>query len=329
MTASPQISSARFAVVGATGLVGETLLALLAEQGVPAAQVLALASAESAGRHVSYGATTLVVEAAGPAAMTGRDVVFFAATDGLAAELAPAAVEAGAFVIDKSATFRADASVPLVIPALNGHLLDAAPRLVSSPNCTTIGVAHVLGALARVAEIGRVTLTTLQSASGAGRRGLEALAVERAGREVADSPFAARLVDNVVPLVGALDAEGVSSEERKLCHELRRLLERPALEVDATCIRVPTAVGHTASLRVAVRLSLAAARAALVAAPPVEWIEGCPTPAAVVGTDRVLVGRLRSAANGDLLLVQCADNLRRGAATNALECAARLLSARA
>jgi aspartate-semialdehyde dehydrogenase len=306
--------------------VGEVLLRLLEERGVAAERLVLLASAGSAGRPLVFAGRELRLLDATPAALDGIDVAFFAATGAVSARLVPAALERGVRVVDKSATYRSDPAVPLVVPAVNGASL-AGARLVASPNCTTIGIVHALEPLRRVAGLSSVTITTLQAASGAGRDGLDALECELRGDSPLDSPFVARLADDVVPLCGALDADGTSEEEHKLRAELRRILDLPALGVESTCIRVPVRVGHTASLRVTTErpLGLAEAHRALAAFAHVRLVEA-PTPAEVAGTDEVLVGRLRLTDSGDVLLVQCADNLRRGAATNALECAEGLLA---
>ena len=329
MHAGLRTGTSKIAVIGATGLVGEVLLAELEARGVRSERVLAAASQASVGRRVAYGAGELEVVTATLSNLTGVELVFFAATGALSAELAPALVARGAFVIDKSATFRSDPSVPLVVPAINGRLLEDRPQLVASPNCTTIGIAYALEPLRRAAGLRSVTATTMQAASGAGRAGVEALEAEREGWTHCTSPFASPLFDDVVTTCGALNDSGTTEEESKLRHELRRLLDLPTLEIDATCLRVPVRVGHTASLRVRTErpLGVEEARSVLAAFPDVDLSEVAPTPGSVAGTDRVVVGRVRRAANGDLLLVQAADNLRRGAATNALECAEGLLAA--
>lgn len=330
MKPTDETNTPRYVVVGASGLVGETLLAVLEARRFAANRLALVASRRSSGRTVPYLGHELVIEALDEFRFQPGDVAFFAATGDLSRSEAPKVLEAGGRVIDKSSTFRADPDVPLVVPAVNGRLLDGGPRLVASPNCSTIGVVHALEPLHRLAGLKAVTITTLQAASGVGRDALDALEAERAGRLGGPSPFAARLADNVVPLCGELDEAGYATEERKLAHELRRIMELPELAVEATCIRVPVTVGHTASLRVRLErdVSLSEVRDALASFEEVVVTDRCPTPMAVAGSDQVHVGRLRRAANGDWLLVQTADNLRRGAATNALDCAERLLRPR-
>ncbi len=332
----PLPSAPVVAVVGATGLVGRVLLDVLAGRGFPLDELRPLADA-SAGAALDFGGERLTVGRATPAALEGVDLVFFAATGELSRTLAPAALEHGARVVDKSATFRRDPDVPLVVPAVNGHELGDATALVACPNCTTIALVHVLEPLRRAAGLARVVVTTLQAASGAGRAGLEELeAGERALAAGRDEPparvFPASLARNALPLCDTLDAQGVAAEEAKLVYETRRLLGAPRLPLDATTTRVPVAVGHAASVLVETErpLSVADARAALAAFPAVR-VTDLPTPRAVAGTDEVLVGRLRAAPGSrpgyGLLLWLVADNLRRGAATNAVEIAERLLGA--
>ena len=314
------------AVVGASGLVGEVLLEVLAQRGFPVGELRLLASPRDPGRVARFRGRELALEPAAAERFAGCDLVFFAATGALSRELAPRAVQAGAVAIDKSATWRLDPEVPLVVPEVNPAALGPRPRLVASPNCTTIGLVLALEPLRRAAGLAGVVVTTLQAASGAGREGLAALAREAGGDP---APFVAPLAGNVVPLCELPAAGGYTTEEHKLREESRRILSLPDLELTATCVRVPVAVGHAASVLVETRapLSLAAARAALEAFPGIELREDPPpTPRDVAGTDRVLVGRLREARGGRALwLWQVADNLRRGAATNAVAIAELLL----
>jgi len=326
------------AVVGATGAVGEVLLAVLEERAFPARDIRLLASERSAGSTVRLGGTAHTVRPVTPDAFEGVDLVFFAATGSLSRDLAPAAVERGATVIDKSGTWRMDPSVPLVVPEINAEAIDGSRGIIASPNCTTVGVAMALAPIERAAGIAHVVVTTLQAASGAGREGVEALVRERGGAEDFDPAlFAAPIHDNVVPLCEGFADDGYSTEEHKLRGELRKLLGRPELPVSVTCVRVPVAVGHSAALLVRTRRPLSAedARACLGAWPGVEVVDDparrlVPTAHDVRGRDAVLVGRVRREQDGDgLWLWQVADNLRKGAATNAVQIAETWMARRA
>ncbi|MEW6071626.1 MAG: aspartate-semialdehyde dehydrogenase [Planctomycetota bacterium] len=319
--------------MGATGLVGEVLLGALAARKFPLEALVPLASERSAGRRVAFRGEELEVRPASAAALAGSHLVFFAATGELSRTLAPAAVAGGTIVVDKSATWRLDPAVPLVIPEINGAALARHQGILACPNCTTIAVAMALEPLRRAAGLVRVIATTLQAVSGVGREGLEALVRERGagpGAPALPSPFPRRIAGDLFPLCGTLGADGTSEEERKLAAETRKILDLPDLELAATCVRVPIEVGHAATLVVETRapLAVAAARAALAAFPGVRLAgEGeLPTPSDAAGRDEVLVGRVRRTGNErQLSLWVVADNLRKGAATNAVQIAEALL----
>lgn len=317
-------------VVGASGLVGEVLLEVLAERSFPVGELRPLASAREPGRAVRFEGREVALEAVSAERLEGSDLVFFAATGALSRELAPRAVRAGAVVVDKSSTWRLDPAVPLVVPEVNPRALGPRPGLVACPNCTTIGLVMALEPLRRAAGLRRVVATTFQAVSGAGREGLAALAAPaEAGASGGPAPFAAPIRDNVVPLCELAGGDGYTTEEEKLRDETRKILGLPELDVTATCVRVPVAVGHGAAVLVETvePLSVASATRALAGFPGVEVrADVPPTPRDVAGSDAVLVGRLRSAWGGRALwLWQVSDNLRRGAATNAVRIAELLL----
>ncbi len=321
-------------VVGATGAVGEVLIRLLLERGFPLRELRLLASERSVGRRMRVGDRELEVHRAEPDAFDGLDVVFFAATGGLSKELAPAVVRAGAVAIDKSSTFRMEPGVPLVVPEVNGQALREHDGIIACPNCTTIGLVMALAPLEAHARLERVVATTLQSVSGAGRPGLEELHRQLEDDAAPPGVFAAPIARNVVPLCDRAMPDGWSSEEHKLVDETRKILDRPDLALHATCLRVPVEVGHSASViaESADAISPADARAVWSAFPGVEvvddWNAGVfPTPRAVEGRDAVLVGRARSdAATGGLAFFEASDNLRKGAATNAIQIAETLIA---
>jgi aspartate-semialdehyde dehydrogenase len=326
------------AVVGATGAVGEILLQVLAERRFPISRLRALASDRSAGASVRFRGEAVPVEVVRPELFDGIDLVFFAATGSLSKELAPEAQRRGAVVIDKSSTWRMDAAVPLVVPEVNPEAVMKHRGILACPNCTTIGFVMALEPLRRAAGLRSVVVTTLQAASGAGRDGtdelshqVEALAL---GRELEAKVFPRPLAGNVLPLCESFRDDAYSTEEMKLLLETRKILELPELSVSMTCIRVPVAVGHSATLLVETErpLSPGAARAALSSFPGVRVMDDpgsnvFPTPSDVVGKDEVLVGRIRRDLGSDRLwLWEVSDNLRKGAATNAVQTAELLIA---
>jgi aspartate-semialdehyde dehydrogenase len=325
------------AVVGATGAVGETLLHVLEERRFPVGELRPLASERSVGKHVRFRGAELEVELARPEAFDGADFVFFAATGGLSKDLAPEVARRGAIAIDKSSTWRLHEDVPLVVPEVNGEAVEKHAGIIACPNCTTIGFVMTLEPLRRAAGLKSVVVTTLQAVSGAGRPGLDELerqlAARGSGVEAAPEIFAAPIADNVVPLCEKFLENDYSSEEMKLLNETRKIMQLPQVEVSMTCVRVPVPVGHAATMLVETERPLApeAAREALEAFPGVEVIDDpslnrFPTPADVVGRDEVLVGRIRrDLASDRLWLWQVSDNLRKGAATNAVQIAEELL----
>ena len=322
MTGAPA-HAPRVAVVGATGIVGETLLRVFEERAFPVRELVALGSGR-AGARVRFRGHDHAVSAATPAMLRGVELVFFAATGELSRTLAPIAVEQGALVVDKSSTWRMAEHVPLVVPEVNAAALAGQRGLVACPNCTTIGLVMALEPLRRAAGLASVVVTTFQSASGAGREALEELHGTPRGI------FPRTLAGNALPQCDAFREDGSTAEEHKLVTETRKILALPGLPVSATCARVPVAVGHSAAVLVETERDLAPedALAALRAFPglsvggPREYA----TPLEVVGRDEVHVGRVRRdpAHPRRLWLWTVLDNLRKGAATNAVQIAEEL-----
>lgn len=326
------------AIVGATGAVGAVLLRVLEERDFPVRRLYPLASERSEGSEIEFRGEKVRVELACPEAFAGVDLVFFAATGSLSKQLAPEAVARGAVVIDKSNTWRMEAEVPLVVPEINAAAVDLHEGILASPNCTTIGVVMALEPIRRAAGLRHVVVTTLQAVSGAGQDGSDELAAQiealGAGREPVVKTFAAPIAYNAVPLCERFRDDGYSTEEVKLLHETRKILAMPSLDVSMTCVRVPVFVGHGATMLVETERPLdpAEARAALAAFEGVEVVDDphrdlFPTPRDVEGRDEVLVGRVRRDLGSDRLwLWQVSDNLRKGAATNAVQIGEALLA---
>ena len=308
-------SDARIGVVGATGAVGSVTLALLAERGYE--RVRAFASSRSAGRSVPFGSGSLVVDEATPEAVAAADVDVFLFSVGTSAsrELVPAAVAGGAVAIDKSAAYRLADGVPLVVPEVNGDRAVEHDGIVANPNCCTIPLTCALDPLREAAGLARMRVATYQSVSGAGAQSMERLRSE--------SPE-----DHDLRMDWDFDGEEFD-EEAKIRAETRKILELPDLPISASCVRVPIMVGHAETVWVETEepLSPEQARELLAASPAID-LEEFPTPGkAAARGDRVLVGRVRrdpTAENGLVLFLAC-DNLRKGAALNAIQIAELLL----
>ncbi|HEX8245165.1 MAG TPA: aspartate-semialdehyde dehydrogenase [Longimicrobium sp.] len=329
------------AVLGATGAVGRTMLEVLAERRITVDRLTALASERSAGRTLRFAGREVTVEAPRPGIFRGVDVALFSAGSDRSKEWAPRAADEGAVVIDNSSAWRMDPEVPLVVPEVNPRALDDRPRgIVANPNCSTIQMVVALQAVRRAAGLARVIATTYQSVSGAGETGRETLRRElqgeglqalKLGAPVDGSPFTRRIAGNVVPQIGDFDEHGWTGEERKMINETRKILDLPDLPVAATCVRVPVEVGHSVQVTVETEkeLTLDSLRRALVVFPGILMAggpEAFPTPYEIAGRNEVFVGRLRSDPEmpRTFHLWVVADNLRKGAATNAVQILERL-----
>ncbi|MBI4409455.1 MAG: aspartate-semialdehyde dehydrogenase [Gemmatimonadetes bacterium] len=322
----------RLAVLGATGAVGRTMLRVLEERRFPADALVPLASPRSRGAKLVWRGREWRVEAPEPGVFRGCDVALFSAGGERSREWAPRAADEGAVVVDNSSAWRLDPGVPLVVPEVNAARIRERPRnIVANPNCAAIQLVVALEAIRRAAGLRRVLATTFQSVSGAGQKGIAALEAELAGAQAQGSPFAAAIAGNVIPCIGPRRESGWNEEEQKIRNESRKILGLPGLAVAATCVRVPVRIGHSIAATVETEqpLPLEAARAALRAMPGLELVEGAhdPLPRDVAGLDVIRVGRLR--ADPDLPNVLhfwvVADNLRKGAATNAVQIAEQIL----
>jgi aspartate-semialdehyde dehydrogenase len=321
-----------------TGAVGKVLLGILEERGFPVAELRPLASDRSAGRVIRFRGEDIPVEVARPEAFDGADFVFFAATGELSNELAPEVARRGGIAIDKSGTWRLHDDVPLVIPEVNGEAVEKHQGIIASPNCTTTPFVMALEPLHRAAGVKSAVVTTLQAVSGAGQPGVEELEAQQGALQTgapipAPRQFAAQIANNVVPLCESFRDDGYSTEEVKLLFETRKIMNLAALQVAMTCVRVPVPVGHAASVLVETErpLSPEAARDALAAFPGVRLVDDpssntFPTPEMAAGRDEVFVGRVRRDLESDRLwLWAVCDNLRKGAATNAVQIAEEVM----
>ncbi|MGC8463378.1 MAG: aspartate-semialdehyde dehydrogenase [Acidimicrobiales bacterium] len=337
----------RVAVVGATGQVGAVMRELLVERSFPADEVRFLASARSAGRVLTFRGTEIVVEDAATADPSGIDIALFSAGATASRQLAPRFAAAGAVVVDNSSAWRMDPEVPLVVPEVNGSLLASVPKgIVANPNCTTMVAMPALKPLHDEAGLRRLVAATYQAVSGAGGSGVAELAGQldaSAGRAaeltfdgaaVAFSPpvvFAGTIAHNVLPIAGSLvdDGSGETNEEQKFRDESRKILDIPDLAVTCTCVRVPVFTGHSVAVVAEFARPLAPGRATeLLSTAPGVVLSDLPTPLAAAGTDPSLVGRIRRAEGGEhaLAFFVAGDNLRKGAALNAVQIAEELLS---
>ncbi|MHB8328137.1 MAG: aspartate-semialdehyde dehydrogenase [Acidimicrobiales bacterium] len=337
----------RVAVVGASGQVGTVMRAVLAERAFPADDMRFLASARSAGRRLPWAGSEIEVEDADAADFTGVDIVLMSAGATASRALAPRIAASGAVVIDNSSAWRMDPDVPLVVPEVNAEALADIPKgIVANPNCTTMVAMPVLGPLHRRSGLRRLVISTYQAVSGAGGAGVRELEEQLAktvGHAAAlafdghavDFPapvkFPGPVAHNVLPLAGRLidDGSEETDEESKLRHETRKILGLPDLAVSGTCVRVPVFTGHSLSINAGFEhpLTPEQARAVLSGAPGVRLVD-IPTPLEVTGTDHTLVGRLRAdpTVPHGLVLFLSGDNLRKGAALNAVQIAEALLA---
>jgi aspartate-semialdehyde dehydrogenase len=318
----------KVAVLGATGAVGRTMLKVLEQRRFAVDELVPLASERSAGQELHWGGTAWRVRAPSADAFRGCDIALFSAGATRSREWAPVAAAAGAVVIDNSSGWRMHEQVPLVVPEVNAAAAAHRPLgIIANPNCATIQLVVALAALHRAQPLQRVIVTTLQSVSGAGQNGIAALQAELAGGDAVESPFVARIAGNAIPWIGARDAHGWNEEEDKIRAETRKILGLPDLPVAATCVRVPVEAGHSiaATVELAADLDVAAARAALRRMPGVLLHDDArdPLPLDVAGTDDVCVGHVRQDPDMPrvLHLWIVADNLRKGAATNAVQIA--------
>ena len=339
-----QLASPSIAVIGATGAVGRTMLSILAEREFPASAIRLIASARSAGAAVDTPWGEVVVEDLATADPAGIDIALFSAGGERSKEHVPQFVSAGTTVIDNSSAFRMDPDVPLLVAQINDAAIADHQGIIANPNCTTMTLMMAAGPLHAATPIDRLSVASYQATGGSGRRGMDVLADEVAvlGSDVealvgggwsdpGNDLYARPIGFNVVPLAGSITEDGYTDEEWKLVRETHKILDAPGIRVEPTCVRVPTMVGHgiAATLFFERPMELEEASGLLSTAPGLQvWSdEKVPTPLDSAGIDDVLVGRVRQTIGepGGISLWVVGDNLRKGAALNAVQIAELLL----
>ena len=335
------LDSYNVAILGATGAVGTELLQLLEARNFPIKSLMLLASPRSAGSQISFKGRSLTVKAVDESAFKDIDIVLASAGGATSKRWAQAAVDAGALVIDNSSAFRMDASVPLVVPEVNPEAAQSHRGIIANPNCTTILMAVALWPLHQIQPIRRVVVATYQSASGAGARAMEEVKQQAkailAGEEPPTESFPYPLAFNLFPHNTPLNEQGYCEEEMKMVNETRKIFGEPALSVSAACIRVPVLRAHSESVNLEFEQPFAVekARAAVQQAPGVKLVEDWqanyfPMPIDASGQDDVLVGRIRQDLSHPcgLELWLCGDQIRKGAALNAVQIAELVVAKR-
>lgn len=329
------------AIVGATGAVGRIMLQLLEERNFPAEKFKFLASGRSAGKPLTFRGEVHTIEELRPEAFAGCDLVIASTPDDVAAKYLPYAVEAGAIVIDESGYWRMKPDVALVIPEINPEAALNATGIIASPNCSTTQMAVALKPLHDAARVRRVIVSSYQAVSGAGLQGtqdlLEGTTAHLAGKPYEYLAFAHPIAFNAIPQIGGFKEEGYTSEELKMVYETRKILGDQSIQINATCVRIPVANCHSESITIETErpLSPTEARELFAAFPGIIVVDDpaqgrYPLPSDCSGRDEVFVGRIRrdlSHPNG--LSFWCvSDNLRKGAATNAVQIAELLAAHR-
>jgi aspartate-semialdehyde dehydrogenase len=326
------------AVVGATGAAGQTTLKILAERKFPVRELRAFASERSVGKTVTFAGEAIKVQKVEAPAFKGVDIAICSAGSAQAREYAPMIAKAGAIVVDKSNGWRMDPQVPLIVPEVNPHAVRAHHGIIASPNCTTIVAIMPLKPLHDAGRLRRVVATSYQSVSGAGVQGIEALREETLawarGEAVTPKHFAHQIAFNLIPAIDTFTPDGYSGEELKLINETRKILDVPDLLVAPTTVRVPVFTCHSVALNVETEQKITAARARelFAAFPGLRVVDDpagqqYPMPLAVEGQDDCVVGRVREDLSHPrgLNLWVVGDQLRKGAATNAVQIAELVL----
>ena len=326
------------AILGATGAVGREMMKILAERSFPVEELRLLASPRSAGQKLLWQGRELTVQPAEDSAFEGMDIVLGAAENDIAKRFAPAIVKTGAVFVDNSSAFRMDPNVPLVIPEINPEDVRRHKGIIANPNCTTIVSLVAINALNQDSPIQSIIASSYQAVSGAGAGGprelMEEVDLLREGKPVHPQVFQYQIAYNVIPQIGGEAYEGYTSEEMKMQNEGRKIMHLPDLQVSCTCVRVPVVRSHSVSLVVRTRekISVQRARELIAAAPGCRLVDDLasrryPMPLDTSDQDTVFVGRIREDLTCDngLNIWCCGDQVRKGAATNAVQIAQLLL----
>ena len=324
----------RVAIAGATGAVGREMLRILEERKFPAEEVVLLASERSVGRKIPFRDSELTVSRLTEDAFVGVDLALFSCGASRSLEFAPAAVKAGAVVVDNSSAFRMDEGVPLVVPEVNVDELDSHGGVIANPNCSTIQLVVALKPLHDAARIKRIVVSTYQAVSGAGQAAIDEMQAQIKGDTAAPKKMPHEIAFNCLPHIDVFLEGGHTKEEKKMVDETRKIMGAPHLAVSATCVRVPVFNAHSESVNVEFEESVSPeeARALLARSPGVEVVDDVesfayPMPKDADGEDPVYVGRIRrdDSQENTLNLWVVADNLRKGAALNAVQIAEALI----
>ncbi len=328
------------AILGATGAVGQEMLKVLEEYDIPVERLLPLASAKSAGGTVSFKGEDVKIEEAREDSFAGMDFVLGAVKNPMSRRFAPAIVKSGAVYIDNSSAFRMDPEVPLVVPEINGEDAFKNKGIIANPNCSSIITLMAVGGIAKLSPIKSMVACTYQAVSGAGQAGLVELEAQMLalaeGKKPEAKVFPTQIAMNVIPHIGDELENGYTDEEMKMQNEGRRILHLPELQVTCTCVRVPVMRSHSISvtLRTARKVSVAEANEAIRAFPGCRLIEdydgrNYPTPLDTSNQDLVWVGRVREDLTDEngLTLWCCGDQIRKGAAANAVQILKRMIEA--
>ena len=326
------------AILGATGAVGQEMMKILEERNFPVGKLIPLASARSAGKTMKFKGEDVVIQEACDTAFEGVDIVLGAAENDIAEKFAPAIVKAGAVFVDNSSAFRLDPNVPLIVPEVNGEDVKNHKGIISNPNCSTIITVTAVNALNSIAPIKAMTASTYQAVSGAGANGpielmneVEAL---REGKTYEPKVFSHQIAYNLIPQIGGEQFEGYTSEEMKMQNEGRKIMHLPELNVSCTCVRVPVVRSHSISVTCAFDrpVTVAQAREVIANAPGCKLVDDLknkqyPMPLDTSNQDIVFVGRIRPDLTNPnaICLWCCGDQVRKGAATNAIQIAELLV----
>jgi len=335
------VKSVNVAVVGATGAVGEAMIEILAERDFPVEKLSLLASEKSVGTTLQFGRQSVKVENLDGFDFSDTQIALFSAGGSISAKYAPIAASQGCVVIDNTSYFRRDADIPLIVPEVNSHRIDDYKKtnIIANPNCSTIQMLVALKPIYDAVGIESINVASYQAVSGAGKKGVEALASETAkllnGLGCEPSAFTRQIAFNAIPHIGDFEENGFTNEEMKMVWETQKIFEDDEIVVNPTCVRIPVFYGHSEAVHIQTKKPLTAseARDLLAKSPGVTLLDetvdgGYPTAVTeATGKDPVYVGRIRQAVNSDtgLNLWVVSDNVRKGAALNSIQIAEVLI----